>query len=58
MFAVDWVHDKIYWLEWSEAEKLYLLRVANLDGSMTKTLTKMKLSVALQSGIHLDPYKK
>ncbi|CAG2252752.1 LRP4 [Mytilus edulis] len=52
-YAVDWVQDKIYWID---VEKNDTLFVSNLDGTMVKTLAV--LNRVRKTKPILDPYKK
>ncbi|XP_063409882.1 low-density lipoprotein receptor-related protein 6-like isoform X1 [Mytilus trossulus] len=53
-YAVDWVQDKIFWIDIKKNDTLY---VSNLDGTMTKTLAVLNRLVSISKPI-LDPYKK
>ncbi|XP_071147793.1 low-density lipoprotein receptor-related protein 4-like isoform X1 [Mytilus edulis] len=52
-YAVDWVQDKIYWIDVEKNDTLY---VSNLDGTMIKTLAV--LNRVKKTKPILDPYKK
>ncbi|XP_052081917.1 very low-density lipoprotein receptor-like isoform X4 [Mytilus californianus] len=52
-YAVDWVHDKIFWIDLQKNDTLY---VSNLDGTMAKTLAVLDIN-SIKKPV-LDPYKK
>lgn len=52
-YAVDWVQDKIFWIDVEKNDTLY---VSNLDGTMTRTLAVLDRT-SIKKPI-LDPYKK